>query len=83
MGRLHALHDEYGQSPWLDNLKRSWINDGELKRWVERGCRGITSNPAIFQKAMSVGSDYDEEMRSLAAAGAESEEMVVSLSIDV
>ena len=81
MGRLHALHDEYGQSPWLDNLKRSWINDGELKRWVERGCRGITSNPAIFQKAMSVGSDYDEEMRSLAAAGAESEEIYWELVV--
>ena len=81
MGRLADLHAEYGQSPWLDNLKRSWINDGELKRWVERGCRGITSNPAIFEKAMSVGSDYDEEMRSLAAAGAESEEIYWELVI--
>lgn len=81
MGRLAELHDEYGQSPWLDNLKRSWINDGELKRWIERGCRGITSNPAIFEKAMSVGSDYDEEMRSLAAAGAESEEIYWELVV--
>ena len=61
------LYDEQGQSPWLDNLKRGWITDGELQRWVERGVRGITSNPSIFQKAMSTGTDYDAQFASLLA----------------
>src|SRR5690606_2043502 len=65
---LQRLHLEQDQSPWLDNLKRGWITSGELRRWVERGVRGITSNPTIFQKAMSSGSDYDEQFRSLLAA---------------
>ena len=46
------LSTTQGQSPWLDNLQRDWIQDGELQRWVERGVRGITSNPTIFQKAI-------------------------------
>ncbi len=51
-GRLHELQD-HGQSPWLDNLRRGWITSGELATWVERGVRGLTSNPSIFQKAIS------------------------------
>jgi transaldolase len=69
MGSLQALHDEQDQSPWLDNLKRGYLTSGELARWVERGVRGITSNPTIFQKAIAGGSDYDEEFRSLIRAG--------------
>ena len=52
MTRLHDLYSEQGQSPWLDNLKRGWITSGELQEWIDRGVRGITSNPSIFQKAM-------------------------------
>ncbi|MEJ5254895.1 MAG: transaldolase [Acidimicrobiales bacterium] len=67
--RLQQLHDEQGQSPWLDNLKRGWITSGELERWVERGVRGITSNPSIFQKAIEGSDAYDEQYRALIAAG--------------
>ena len=69
MGRLHELHETYGQSPWLDNLKRGWITSGEIERWVERGVRGITSNPSIFQKAIESGSEYDEQFGDLVAGG--------------
>jgi transaldolase len=69
MGKLHALHTELGQSPWLDNLKRGYLTSGELQRWVDRGVRGITSNPTIFEKAISAGTDYDDEFRSLITAG--------------
>jgi transaldolase len=58
-----------GQSPWLDNLRRGWLADGELQRWVDRGIRGITSNPSIFQKAISSGSDYDQQFGELVASG--------------
>jgi len=67
--RLHDLHADQGQSPWLDNLKRSWIDSGELATWVDRGVRGITSNPSIFQKAMTGTDAYDESLRTLMAGG--------------
>ena len=69
MGKLNELYDEQGQSPWLDNLKRGWITDGELRRWVERGVRGITSNPTIFQKAIEGGDAYDDQLRSSVEGG--------------
>ncbi len=69
MGKLHALFDEQNQSPWLDNLKRGWITSGELQQWVDRGVRGITSNPTIFQKAIEAGAEYDDEFRSLIGDG--------------
>ncbi|MBF44667.1 MAG: transaldolase [Acidimicrobiaceae bacterium] len=70
MTRLHDLHAQQGQSPWLDNLRRGWITSGDLGRWVDRGVRGITSNPSIFQNAMTGTDDYDEQLRSLVADGA-------------
>jgi transaldolase len=69
MGRLHDLHDHQGQSPWLDNLRRGWLTNGELAAWVERGVRGITSNPSIFQKAIESSADYDEQFGELVAGG--------------
>src|SRR5260370_42150940 len=59
---------EYGQSVWLDYIRRSLITSGELKRLVEEdGLRGVTSNPAIFEKAIDGSTDYDEALRSLLA----------------
>jgi transaldolase len=69
MTALHDLHDIGGQSPWLDNLRRDWIEDGELARWVERGVLGVTSNPSIFQKAIAGAAAYDAQFGELVAAG--------------
>jgi len=69
MTRLHDLYREQGQSPWLDNLRRGWLSSGELQSWIDRGVRGITSNPSIFQKAMSDTSDYDIQLGELKSAG--------------
>ena len=74
MNRLHDLFNQQGQSPWLDNLRRSWIVSGELQGWVDRGARGITSNPSIFQKAMTGTDAYDEQLRSLTESGCSVEE---------
>ena len=74
MNRLHELYERGGQSPWLDNLKRGYITGGELQRWVDRGVRGITSNPSIFQKAISGGADYHAQFQSLLQAGASIED---------
>lgn len=65
MNNLLKLID-YGQSYWLDNLTRGKIKDGELKKRVtKQGLRGITSNPAIFNKAISNSSDYDSQIKQL------------------
>jgi len=60
----------HGQSYWLDNLTRKMIRNGELeKRVVEQGLRGVTSNPAIFNKAITGSDDYNEEIAQLAKEG--------------
>lgn len=74
MSRLTDLHAQFDQSPWLDNVRRDWIQDGEMERWRERGVRGVTSNPTIFQKAISGGDTYDAQFRELLAAGHDIEE---------
>lgn len=67
---------EHGQSYWLDNLTRRMIRNGELERRVrEEGLRGVTSNPAIFSKAISGGGEYDEQIAELAAEGRSVEEI--------
>ena len=81
MNRLHELFAREGQSPWLDNLKRSWIASGELEQWVERGARGITSNPSIFQKAMTGTDAYDDQLRTLAGSGTSVEEIYWELVV--
>ena len=65
--RLHQLYDEYGQSPWIDNLTRPMITSGRLQRMVDLGVRGVTSNPTIFAKAFEAGTDYDERFVELVA----------------
>ena len=81
MTRLHDLHAQADQSPWLDNLRRGWITSGELGRWIDRGVRGITSNPSIFQKAMTGTDDYDDQLRSLVTDGATIEESYWALVV--
>ena len=65
MNPLVELH-KFGQSFWYDNMSRHLISSGELARLVsEDGLRGMTSNPTIFEKAISKSSDYDAEMTEL------------------
>lgn len=70
MDRLNHLYFEQGQSPWLDNLKRSYLTSGKLRELVAAGVRGLTSNPTIFQKAIQGSADYDEQQRALVESGA-------------
>jgi transaldolase len=81
MTKLHDLH-ELGQSPWLDNLRRDWLRDGTIQRRIEEGVRGITSNPSIFQKAMTAGDAYDDDIRSLAAAGTSVDDAYWGMVVD-
>lgn len=64
--RVHAL----GQSIWLDDIRRDLLTSGELTRLIEDDAlRGMTSNPAIFERAISKGADYHIEIEALRGAG--------------
>ena len=65
MTRLQELYEIGGQSPWLDNLRRDWLQDGQLADLLELGIRGITSNPTIFANAISGQDTYDDQFRAL------------------
>ncbi len=67
--RIKALHDEHGQSAWLDNLKRSYLTSGRLVDLRQQGVRGLTANPSILQKAIAGSSDYDDQFRELTSSG--------------
>ncbi|MCS6927659.1 MAG: transaldolase, partial [Candidatus Binatia bacterium] len=61
---------KFGQSVWYDNIRRSLITSGELQAMVEHdGLLGVTSNPAIFEKALAGSVDYDQAMRALVEQG--------------
>ncbi|MGA2482351.1 MAG: transaldolase [Candidatus Acidiferrales bacterium] len=65
---LRALQ-QYGQSVWLDYIRRDLLTSGELKRLIEEdGLRGMTSNPTIFDKAIGGSADYDGALRAAIAA---------------
>jgi transaldolase len=74
---------ELGQSIWYDNISRGLIRRGELKAMVEQGCLGVTSNPTIFDKAISGSADYDEELRDLLrrSPAMEAGELITSLMV--
>jgi transaldolase len=57
--------NRHGQSIWLDFIDRPLLTQGGLQRLVERGVTGVTTNPTIFQKAISAGAAYDESIRAL------------------
>ncbi len=62
--------ERFGQAPWLDNLSRGLVQSGGLAKLVERdGIKGVTSNPAIFEKAIGQSNEYDEEIGKLLQRG--------------
>lgn len=65
MTMLQRLFQEQRQSPWLDNLTRGHLIEGELERLIQQGIRGVTSNPTIFAKAISGSDHYDEQFAQL------------------
>lgn len=76
--RLHDL----GQSLWLDNITRTILDDGTLRRHIdELSVTGLTSNPTIFDKAISAGEAYDEQIAELQGRGPEGEELFFELAL--
>src|SRR3954464_4656081 len=79
--KVKQIHS-FGQSIWLDFIDRAFIGNGKLKSLIDDdGVRGVTSNPAIFEKAITSSSDYDADIRELAESGKTNEELFFSLAI--
>ncbi|MDB5249836.1 MAG: transaldolase [Segetibacter sp.] len=79
--RVKKIHD-FDQSIWLDFIDRKIMNTGELQKLIdEDGVRGITSNPAIFEKAISSSSDYDEDIKELTGEKESNEELFYAIAI--
>jgi transaldolase/glucose-6-phosphate isomerase len=72
-----------GQSIWYDNIRRAMLESGDLQNKItEDDLRGVTSNPTIFEKAITGSTDYDEQFRSLASAGQSVSEIYEALVIE-
>ena len=82
MTKLHDLYAQQGQSPWLDNLRRDWLLDGTIQRRIDEGVRGMTSNPSIFQKAMTAGQAYDEQFTDLVRSGVGTAEAFLLMAVE-
>ncbi|HYJ67662.1 MAG TPA: transaldolase [Nocardioidaceae bacterium] len=81
MKATEALHDQ-GQSLWLDNITRSMLDDGTIKKYVDAyTVTGLTSNPSIFDKAIGSG-DYDDAIRAKSGEGLSNEELFFELAIE-
>src|SRR5919112_1094305 len=72
-----------GQSIWYDNIRRAMLASGDLARKIEEDdLRGVTSNPTIFEKAITGSTDYDEQFRALVAAGKSVSEIYEELVVE-
>lgn len=81
MTKLRQLA-ELGQSVWLDYISRSLLISGELRRRIDQGVRGVTSNPTIFDKAIAGSNDYDADLRRLVGQGQSVEDIYEALAAD-
>jgi transaldolase/glucose-6-phosphate isomerase len=71
-----------GQSIWYDNIRRAMLTGGDLKKKIEEDdLRGVTSNPTIFEKAITGSGDYDEQLRQLVQSGKTVEEIYEELVV--
>jgi transaldolase len=81
---VNTIHElaAHGQSVWLDNLQRGLIASGQLSRLRDAGIAGITSNPTIFEKAISGSADYQAALSRLRTADRQPEQMVWDLMVE-
>ena len=80
--RLHEL-SEHGQSVWIDSLSREWLDTGFLEKLIrEDAVVGVTSNPTIFQKALSEGGWYDDQLREVLTEVDDAREIFERLAVE-
>ena len=75
-------YSEFGQSIWYDNVQRGSLKSGQFRQLVAAGVRGCTSNPTIFQQAISRSSDYDSSITALTKRGASTDAIYHELVIE-
>jgi transaldolase/glucose-6-phosphate isomerase len=80
MTTLHKL-SELGQAAWFDFIRRSFTEAGDLQALIEKGVRGVTSNPAIFDKAIAGSDDYDADIQRLVGKGKSVVEIYEALAV--
>jgi len=81
MKATQELHD-LGQSLWLDNITRDLLDNGTLKRYIDEfSVTGLTSNPTIFEHAISKSKSYDAEIGRLMSTGLSGEELFFELAL--
>ena len=80
MDRMQKLH-QIGQSIWLDYIERRMVQSGELQKLVDAGVTGITSNPTIFQQAISKSEAYQVDLQKLANEGRSPKEIFEALAV--
>lgn len=74
---------DYGQSIWLDYIRRKFVQSGELKKLIDDGeLKGLTSNPAIFEEAIAKSDDYNESISELTKQGKTPEEIFLSIAVE-
>ena len=71
-----------GQSVWYDNMYRALIETGELQRLIDSGVTGLTSNPTIFEKAISSSDDYDESLVAHARRSSDPQDLFEGLAVE-
>jgi transaldolase len=82
VSRLHELWT-HGVSVWVDSLSREMLETGELARLIEEDAVvGVTSNPTIFEKALSTGDWYDDQLREKLASAADPKEAFIALAVE-
>jgi len=78
---LKGIFETFSLSPWCDDLSRDEIDGGQLAALVDKGVRGVTSNPTIFAKAVSSSDAYTKEIKRMTAAGRRPEAIYWELAI--
>jgi len=81
MNRLQQLI-QHGQAVWFDYIRRAFLDQGELQTLVDAGVRGVTSNPAIFEKAIAGSTDYDGDLAALVGEGRSVDEIYEALVLE-
>ncbi|MCY4526328.1 MAG: bifunctional transaldolase/phosoglucose isomerase, partial [Anaerolineaceae bacterium] len=80
MNKIQEL-GQLGQSVWLDYIRRAFVTSGEMQALIDQGVRGVTSNPAIFEKAIAQSNDYDDQLQELVVGGASVSEAYEALAL--
>lgn len=79
--KMHQVR-EIGQSIWLDFIRRSFLDEGGLNEYIEKGLCGVTSNPSIFDKAISKGEEYDQDIADMASKGRPTRDIYEALMVE-